>query len=317
MKTLFKHKAFFIIVSLITMASCQNEVDNIITEKKQNAPDIEVVEMSDYDTSLSRTNASTPILKFRDQRIYNQTIKELSNINYEQRKAFFENLGFEGAFSTLYKADMELDTIFDIEDDNKFLEAYARFQNKYDGLFVYNTENTYDLSPYLPFTDKELELVGNELGAVVIGNQIKYAEISMPNYQVEAMPLVSGYKLYPNTEYKRKQGKYSSTMQVGIMDVSQKMCVEFKSFKKKKLWTRRHPATYHVILRILTNGDKAETISTTEQAEKYLYECTFLQKSHLGTTTFNMRYDNFYSSCVDPMPSPSNHKDFKNIPVNP
>ncbi len=65
---------------------------------------------------------------------------------------------------------MKLDKIFDIEDENEFLTAYADFKKEYDGVFVYNSENQYDLSPYYSFDDEKAELLGNINGAVIIGN---------------------------------------------------------------------------------------------------------------------------------------------------
>ena len=38
------------------------------------------------------------------------------------------------------------------------------------GVFVYNSENQYDLSPYYSFDDEKAELLGNINGAVIIGN---------------------------------------------------------------------------------------------------------------------------------------------------
>ena len=41
------------------------------------------------------------------------------------------------------------------------LTAYADFKKEYDGVFVYNSENQYDLSPYYSFDDEKAELLGN------------------------------------------------------------------------------------------------------------------------------------------------------------
>lgn len=272
--------------------------------------------MNDYLSPASRSVVKTPVLKFKDEAAYNEMVQKVSDMGYEDCVAFFKDMDFEGAFSTLYKADMELDKIFDIEDDAAFLSAYKDFQEKYKGLFVYNTVDKYDLSPYLPFTDKNIELVGNMKGAVVIGNRIKTAEVSLPNYKVDAMPLGVAYKLFPNTEHKRWQGKYSSTMQAGFTMPANKLCVMFKSFKKKKLWTRRHPATYSVTLKILEGG-KEEYIETTQQAKTYLYECKNLSRPVIGMMTFTMQYYDFTSSCTGRTLPPANYVTYKNVPVNP
>ena len=53
-------------------------------------------------------------------------------MSLEKKEAFFNDLGFKGAYSSLKEADDELDKIFDIEDDNAFLEAYKEFKDKYE-----------------------------------------------------------------------------------------------------------------------------------------------------------------------------------------
>ena len=52
--------------------------------------------------------------------------------------------------------------------------------------FQFNTENTYDLSPYLPFTDAELELLGSNQGYLIIGNEVIAPNNNTPNYKYTA-----------------------------------------------------------------------------------------------------------------------------------
>ena len=40
---------------------------------------------------------------------------------------------------------------------------YADFKKEYDGVFVYNSENQYDLSPYYSFDDEKAELHGMQI----------------------------------------------------------------------------------------------------------------------------------------------------------
>lgn len=58
-------------------------------------------------------------------------------------------------------SNIEKRQVPDIEDENEFLTAYADFKKEYDGVFVYNSENQYDLSPYYSFDDEKAELLGN------------------------------------------------------------------------------------------------------------------------------------------------------------
>ena len=107
-------------------------------------------------------------------------------MSLKKKEAFFNDLGFKGAYSSLKEADDELDKIFDIEDDNAFLEAYKEFKDKYEDTYLFNTENTYDLSPYLPFTDAELELLGSNQGYLIIGNEVIAPNNNTPNYKYTA-----------------------------------------------------------------------------------------------------------------------------------
>ena len=43
-------------------------------------------------------------------------------------------------------------------------------------MVFYNSENQYDLSPYYSFDDEKAELQGNINGAVIIGNNVRYAD---------------------------------------------------------------------------------------------------------------------------------------------
>lgn len=169
--------ACLFLASIVMVSSCQDEVLETSSSniEKRQVPDIEVVDMGIY-VSGTRTGESMPVLKFKNEQVYEQTLTKVSDMTYEQRLVFFKSLNFEGAFTTLYKADMKLDKIFDIEDENEFLTAYADFKKEYDGVFVYNSENQYDLSPYYSFDDEKAELLGNINGAVIIGNNVRYAD---------------------------------------------------------------------------------------------------------------------------------------------
>ena len=290
--------ALILSAPLFILSSCQDEALDSATAQSgsKQIPDIEVVDMSSY-VATSRTGEVIPVLKFKDEQTFEQTVQKVSDMNYDERIAFFKSLNFDGAFTTLYKADMELDKIFDIEDDAEFLAAYDQFQKKYDGLFVYNTEDKYDLSPYYNFTDDKLELLGNVTGAVVIGDKVRYAANNIPNYLANDITTFASYedfKSYKNTELKIQQGKYYNTVETGYHPTSGELSIQFKAFKKKKLWTRRHPATYEVTVDV--NGKVGGTLGTTQQYEKHRMGLK-VNKTVLPST-LTITYKNFKSSCT-------------------
>ena len=157
-----KIKSIISIALLLLCISCSNDET---LENTKNSKDLEVVNLNDFvdngNTTRSGNVANQAVLKFKDYNVYQETLNKLQGMSLEKKEAFFNDLGFKGAYSSLKEADDELDKIFDIEDDNAFLEAYKEFKDKYEDTYLFNTENTYDLSPYLPFTDAELELLGS------------------------------------------------------------------------------------------------------------------------------------------------------------
>ncbi len=291
-KRLTKQLVGILLISnaIFSFSSCQDEMSESISQNQ--SKEIEVVNMNSYITTRATTdNTNIPVLKFKDEATFNKTIQNLKTMDYKEKVAFFKRLNFEGAFSTLYKADMELDKIFDIEDDNEFLKSYANFQKKYEGLFVYNTENQYDLSPYYSFTDEDIELVGNVYGNVMIGNQLKTAKATKAVIPTGPMPTTSAFTPFKGTELKIKQGKYYSTVETG--HANGKLSVNFQAYKKKKLWTRRHPSTFH--LEVNTLGAWG-TINITDQHKGI----TIIIGNDVTTfpSHLNISYRNFTSSCT-------------------
>lgn len=182
-----KIKSIISIALLLLCISCSNDET---LENTKNSKDLEVVNLNDFvdngNTTRSGNVANQAVLKFKDYNVYQETLNKLQGMSLEKKEAFFNDLGFKGAYSSLKEADDELDKIFDIEDDNAFLEAYKEFKDKYEDTYLFNTENTYDLSPYLPFTDAELELLGSNQGYLIIGNEVIAPNNNTPNYKYTA-----------------------------------------------------------------------------------------------------------------------------------
>lgn len=262
--------ALILSAPLFFLASCQDEVlnSNATQGGKNQVPDIEVVDMNNY-VATSRAGEAVPVLKFKDEQTFEQTFQKVSDMDYDERIAFFKSLNFDGAFTTLYKADMELDKIFDIEDDAEFLAAYDQFQKKYDGLFVYNTEDKYDLSPYYNFTDDKLELLGNVKGAVVIGDKVRYAAETITRAINNNYKETKLFDCFKNTELKVSKGKYYSTVETGYHSKNGEVCLLFKGFKKRAFWSKRHSTICEVTIDI-NNGKIRAFKKSPKSGEKIM-----------------------------------------------
>lgn len=250
-------KIIYFIVLLFTFVSCStNEQDDMLGVTQD---DVKVVSLSDgylTRTASDSNSLNNQVLKFRDLGAYDKILNQLDNMTISQKEEFFKTLGFRGAYTELNKADDELDKIFDIEDDNTFLNEISKYKAKYEGIFVFNDSDKYDLSSYLPFTNDDLELVGNINGLVMIGDEVVAPDYQNPHYYDFLEPdstaahtrAMSGdnYRGYSASTFMIKQGKYQSTVQLGVGDRSGDMMIRFASQKKKKLWKRRHKCDYTI-----------------------------------------------------------------------
>lgn len=256
------------IIAIALVFSCVACSNNGILEDTSNTKDVEVVNLKDFadNTTRSIANQDQEVLRFKDYSTYQKTLKELHPMTIEQRQVFFNKIGFKGAYSSLMDADNELDKIFDIEDNNSFLEAYGKFKEKYKNIYVFNTANTYDLSPYLPFTDNNLELLGSNEGYLIVGDEIISPNNDKPNYKSDAVKANTRVGMPLNPIHPKftelpgdcgvviKKGKYRSDIYLGIDKFGNIFMVRAASQKKKALWSRRHPTNYEADLYIENNG---------------------------------------------------------------
>lgn len=253
------------IIAIALVFSCVACSNNEILDDTSNTKDVEVVNLKDFvdNTTRSIANQDQTVLRFKDHATYQKTLKELKAMSIEQTQAFFNELGFKGAYSSLMDSDNELDKIFDIEDNNTFLEAYGKFKDKYKNMYTFNTENTYDLSPYLPFTDNSLELLGSNEGYLIVGNEVVSPNNDMPNYKSDAVKanIRGGMPFDPKFTALQgdcgvviKKGKYRSDIYLGIDQFGNVFMIRAASQKKKALWSRRHPTNYEADLYIENGG---------------------------------------------------------------
>ena len=240
--------------TLLMFASCSENKEQLFEPVQKN---VEVVDLSTYSPTLTRSSKpnSTKVLKFKDENAYSQIVSKLDAMTKEQVLDYFQKLGFDGAYTKLRAADKELDALFDIEDDALFEKEIQAYKQKYKGEFSFNAEDKYDLTPYMPFTDKGLELVGNLDGVVIIGDKITSPSNHEPNYKrgittlavngFPTDPIDAVFRAYPNAALMIREGKYQSTATLGFDgNGGGVLMLQLASQKKKKFWKRRHECDY-------------------------------------------------------------------------
>lgn len=256
-----------LLLFLALFASCSNDENYVETDNNQ--PDVIVTTMGKFLASTRSTvveQDDTPVLQFKDEAAYTAILNKIKEMSTEEKSAYFEEIGFEGAYLILDHADEELDSIFEIEDQTKFEKELALYQSKYEGVLAFNTEDEYDVSPYLQFTDDDMALVGNIDGYVIIGDEIVSPEISTPTFDLDSdteeavstetytTPIQPGFKAFKNSSLTIKNGKYTSTMTIGRIINGNSLCVEFVTKKKQFFWKKKVKASYTSTLEIYNSS---------------------------------------------------------------
>ena len=120
-----------------------------------------------------------PVLHFKDEQVYSETLRQLKNMTENERFTYFQQLGFEGAYILWEQADRELDKIFDMESDDSHLiqEMINTYKDKYSDIFSFNTVDLFDVTPYFPFLIvNEASLNPLKPGSIGVGSAACVAE---------------------------------------------------------------------------------------------------------------------------------------------
>lgn len=302
----------------LSLFSCSNE-DEFTPSNKKTAPMVEVSKLSDW-LSGTRNSLETlvdmPVLRFKDEQAYNETITKLNEMDKEGRDAYFKKLGFNGAYTIYNNADEELEQIFEIEDSIRFEKEISRYKEKYNNIFVFNTIDTYDATPYYTFTDNNLSLVGNIKGYVVIGNILKMPENNTPTFDVDNEvtatvaaaapgPIEPGFKSFKNASLSIKNGKYKSTMTIGRIVNGNSFAVEFVTKKKQFLWKKSVSASYtadlemqsakfhHKNIVFCPNGCKVSILNLPIETVENVFNARVVNfKCSRGNTVGNQSFNN-------------------------
>lgn len=232
------------------LSSCSND-DTLSTviNNGDTQPDVEVSTVGqwiEHGGEASRSisaEADEPVLHFKNEEVYNRVTQELMKRSDFDCMNYFKQIGFNGAFSQFIEADNELEKIFDNEDPILLQQLISEYKDKYKNKFSFNSTDTFDITPNLPFDDEKLTLVGNMHGMVVVGNKLirssSVSTLAYPNGPIEP-----GFRASKGASITIKHKKYKSTMTLGRIVNGNSMAVEFKTTKKALLWKKRVRASH-------------------------------------------------------------------------
>lgn len=162
------------VIAAATLGSCTQGDEPVTPLAAENG--VKVVSLGDYLGSRSESDSlsNEDVLWFDDDLAYQSTIHKLQSMTPDERDSYFNEIGFEGAYTIVRKAEMNLDSIFDMEEaDSVSINLKVReYRTRYANVLELNTEDEYDLTPYLKFVDDTLELVGSAHGYIVVGNNV-------------------------------------------------------------------------------------------------------------------------------------------------
>ena len=248
---------------VLGLFSCNNENEILNSAKENQLPEVEVSNLSAWSNGTRSSNGTQDekVLRFRDLETYRKVLSKLSGMTDEEKTSYFQEIGFDGAFTLLQSANNEADLILDSDDLNDIETKANEYKKKYSSMLSFNPEDQYDFTPYLYFTDKELSITGSTNGYVVIGNSLKKADNAHPTYDdytvvmtndIQASragapgPIQPGWKEFKNASLTIKKGKYKSTMTIGRIVNGHSLAISFQTKKKVVLWNKSINTNYSI-----------------------------------------------------------------------
>lgn len=260
--TLFKKPVSLLAVCLsISLCSCVDNEEEINASDHHISRDIEVSEMGKWlpgTRNASDADFDMPVLHFRNEQVYFQTIAKLNEMSAEERETYFKELGFDGAYTLWNQADEELDQIFDNADILQMEKLIGEYKTKYERFFSFNPFDKYDATPYFSFTDNDLSLVGNIKGYVIIGNELKAPQNNTPTYDMDETVVairaaISGanrpnFVGFQKATVSVKNKNAISTMTLGRMTNGSSFAVLFNTKKEVALWKKKVKTDYSASL---------------------------------------------------------------------
>ena len=280
---------FTVIMTVIGMQSCSIADEPQMNEAQTS--DFEVVNFNIQNaTTRSGNDAGTEadkILKFKDEVAYAKTLASVKAMDDAEKVAFFNKIGFAGAYMLLITADEELDKAFDLAETTDSVSGVAIIRDcvaKYDGVLKFSDTDLEDVTPSLPFSDENAELLGNKEGYVMIGEKVIAPKAAAPG------PVYNGGFIKYGAEVKVKNGKYTSYFRLGRIGVNMGFQLEtyrrIVGFKKSD-----KNCCYDGDLEIYSNGKSEKARIHNGRGNWKLYSL-----ASAYTPRVNMKMTNFSST---------------------
>ena len=236
------------ITNIVVLAGCSS-FDEPNQKNGSQISSIEVVKLKNY---LPNTRGKEPsigddelALKLRDREQYDSLLNELRRMSEKQRLDYFNQIGFNGAYSIMKRAEEDLDDIFNAVDANKIdsvqMDRVIKcYRENYAGIFDFSTEDLMDDTPYFKFVDENAELIGSMHGYVIVGEELIH-----PEYTTSSAPYAGKFVTYRKSEVKLSgRGGYNSYFHLGKVGknlafkvVTYKQRFAHKSFDKRCVHT--------------------------------------------------------------------------------
>lgn len=159
MKKLFS--TLTLTVCLGAFISCTNDEHEVNMVKPTNAnSEIEVI------------NDGT-MIKFKDVESYENALLKVSAMSTSEQVSFLNSLSFKSQMILMQEADGELDKICNqAADKAEFDVLYEKYKHKYGDVFMFNTIDATDLSPYSRLVYVANEYFVNMKGEFMIGDSL-------------------------------------------------------------------------------------------------------------------------------------------------
>lgn len=231
-------KILFLLAVIVaaTLGSCTQGDEPVTPLAAENG--VKVVSLGDYLGSRSGSDSlsNEDVLWFDDDLAYQSTIHKLQSMTPDERDSYFNEIGFEGAYTIVRKAEMNLDSIFDMEEaDSVSIDLKVReYRTRYANVLELNTEDEYDLTPYLKFVDDTLELVGSAHGYIVVGNNVISAQHQ--NHKGPKPAYDGKFIEFKKATVSVKNKKYKSELTLGRM--GDKMAFRVRTFRSIFFWKK-------------------------------------------------------------------------------
>lgn len=170
------------VCAVITMAACNQENDTLNVVNDGNVEMPTVVQVKDGEV-VSGTRAEMKdaenALNFKNEESLNSFVEKLQPMTFEERLLVIKNLDVTNRFDIASLADAELDSIDSIStSESDFLDKYGKYEEKYKGLLVRNSEDTEDLSLYVPDGDNINAYIGNKNLNIVVSGNVRQLSLS-------------------------------------------------------------------------------------------------------------------------------------------